>query len=405
MVRAGYSRDPVPAWALATFGYGDGSTFASCVTGGFSTYTGAPIVAPAGKQYVVVAGLPWSGLSILQDPNPSSDAAQAGDLIICDTVSTPNSYPITMNPDGTFTVDTQTDTSRQSFQVDVSRVSVRKLNGMFTIWVNNLPPIQTGGINYPTLVIGLASVPLDLASFVTDAQGDALTFAVSPRMSEGLPPGMQLAGSVLSGTPSAAVTRTVFFRVTDVPGDYTDIGPLVFNVQIPAPALIGLSSQAATAALAAAGLTMGSQSYVLDPSVTGTVLTQSVAAGSPLAAGSSIDVTLSSGTVRSSKVPTIYLQSVTETSVTIGWDTPAGTYFVYLDGQRVPGYPFSASPVIIGGLTHPRRYRISVTTQLADGSESAMSNEITFSTEDRTLYFETDHSKTDPRLAVTWRWK
>lgn len=219
VVRAGFTGGAIPAESLATFGFGQGSSLSSCLTGGYSLYVGVPIIKPAGKQYVVVAGLPWTGRSILEGADP---AVANGDLIICDLVSTPDGYAITMNPDGTFSVAVGGNTARQSFVCDVYSLSLSGFYGEFTTTVNNQVPTQTAGIVLSALTVGSAMTPLDLSAFVIDAEGDALTYSVAPG-SDPLPAGLTLVGSVISGTPTATTLRNVVIRVTDSVGDYLDL--------------------------------------------------------------------------------------------------------------------------------------------------------------------------------------
>jgi hypothetical protein len=56
-----------------------------------------------------------------------------------------------------------------------------------------------------TWIVGVP-VYLDLASYCSDPDGDALTFAVA----QSLPPGLTLNGSVISGTPTAPFATQVF---------------------------------------------------------------------------------------------------------------------------------------------------------------------------------------------------
>ncbi len=64
-------------------------------------------------------------------------------------------------------------------------------------------PDQTWAVGVP--------VYLDLSSYCTDPDGDALTFQLSPI----LPAGVMLSGSVISGTPTALFSATSFIATAD----------------------------------------------------------------------------------------------------------------------------------------------------------------------------------------------
>src|SRR5262245_30057865 len=59
-------------------------------------------------------------------------------------------------------------------------------------------------------VVGIP-VHLDLAEYCTDADGDELSFALS----ESLPPGLTLEGSVISGTPTGPFDATAFVAMAE----------------------------------------------------------------------------------------------------------------------------------------------------------------------------------------------
>jgi hypothetical protein len=221
-MRLGYVPKPLVLASRITLGLGDGSTSSMRMRFGFNALPNFPINIPSGKQAILVAGLPWTGRSILEGAVP---VVLNGDVILCDLVTTPNEYPITMNADGTFKIATNTDTSRQSFVADVYRVSSQAFYGEFTTWVNNRIPAQTAGIIVGTMVIGTPIAPIDLSAYVVDSEGDTLTYSIAPG-SDPLPDGLALGGSVISGTPLTPVARSVTVRVTDITGDYLDLPPM-----------------------------------------------------------------------------------------------------------------------------------------------------------------------------------
>ncbi|MFO1465868.1 MAG: hypothetical protein U1F35_05420 [Steroidobacteraceae bacterium] len=216
--RRGYAAQPVAHSSLATRGYGAGSTIAAVARRGYAGAPNLPISPPAGKQLVVVAGLPWvpPARSILEDAVP---AVVNGDIIVCDQVSTPNGYAITMNADGTFSIATGTDSSRQSFQSDVYRLSTGTYYGAFTTWANNRIPVATVGLNLPTWIAGLAITPVDLAGYFSDPEADALGYSL---VAGSFPNGVNLVGSVISGVPLTGGAFSATVRVTDITGEYLD---------------------------------------------------------------------------------------------------------------------------------------------------------------------------------------
>lgn len=218
VVREGYATAALAHASLATFGYGSGASIAAVVRDGYSGFVNLPITVPAGKQAVVVAGLPWTppARSILEGASP---AVANGDIIICDLVSTPNGYAITMSPDGTFSIATGTDTSRQSFAADVYRLVGGTYDGVFTNWVNNRTPSQVQGLNLPAFTTGIAITPIDLSAYFLDIEADGLTYQV---VAGALPDGLSLAGSIISGTPRIDGAFSATVRVTDITGEYVD---------------------------------------------------------------------------------------------------------------------------------------------------------------------------------------
>ena len=83
----------------------------------------------------------------------------------------------------------------------------------FVLTVNEPAPVNnpptTTGISNQTATVGQA-FSLDVAPAFSDPNGDALTFSAS-----GLPGGLSLSGSVISGTPSASGVSSVTVTATD----------------------------------------------------------------------------------------------------------------------------------------------------------------------------------------------
>lgn len=74
--------------------------------------------APTGRQYVVVDGLPWpqDAISILEGADP---AASAGDVMLCDSATTPGEFAITLFQDGTYALGESDDGSEQTFDANI----------------------------------------------------------------------------------------------------------------------------------------------------------------------------------------------------------------------------------------------------------------------------------------------
>jgi hypothetical protein len=225
VVRDGFPQPPQLSATLTTFGYGQvGSGISVLVRQFYSLATLVPYPPPAGKQYVDVAGLPWpaGAFSILDGASPP---VENGDIIICDLVTTPGGYPVTMNGDGTFQIATASSTSREIIYADVFDRSLLSYYGGYTNWVNNHIP-QSVGLSSAFLQIGVP-FSLDLVNYVSDFENDPLVYAVQ---SGPLPLGLNLSGSLISGIPLSVAGKDVTFRITDATGDYFDLGPIPFTV-------------------------------------------------------------------------------------------------------------------------------------------------------------------------------
>ena len=124
------------------------------------------------------------------------------------------------------------------------------------------------------------------------------------------------------------------------------------------PSLAGLQPSAVTAALSAAGLTLGSSSMVLAPIVAGAVVSQTPAAGATVSAGSTVNVTVSDGHGASAVAAGEYFSCAIVVGVVKCWGSN-------LDGVLGDGSTTdSTSPVTVVG-SPTRSPWVSLTTMSA----------------------------------------
>ena len=89
-----------------------------------------------------------------------------------------------------------------------SLAPIRRALAAVPVWTAIPPQVWTLGV----------PVYLDLAAYCTDPDGDPLTFSLS----QALPPGVTLSGSVISGTPSVVFAQQSFIATAD---DHSDTVP------------------------------------------------------------------------------------------------------------------------------------------------------------------------------------
>lgn len=222
----GYSTTSGTTHSKVTRGFGIDGTTNNLLLRDYSVAGGLPFPAPAGKQYITVAGLPWPGgqYSVLQDASPP---AVNGDIIIADINSAPDIYTVTVNADGTFSVAVGGDSARESFVCDLYRNATGLTDGVFTTWVNNHRPQQVALLLPVTLDTNLPMQAVNLNNLITDIDGDTLTYSIS---AGALPNGITLNGSIVSGSTDQVGTFTPTFRATDLTGEYSDFQLLSFVI-------------------------------------------------------------------------------------------------------------------------------------------------------------------------------
>lgn len=212
---------------LATDGYGTANSSLSTITlDGYTTNAVTPPVPPPGKQFMAFSTLPWAvGFdSVALNANP---ACANGDLWIADLITAPDGFAVVQFPDGTYQVLCNFNAARQSFQNQVFQQSSQTYSNLFLTYTNDKAPRQITPFNSPiTLVVGVAMVALNVALYVVNVQGDAMSISVTPGTS--LPPGIVFDGvNTVSGAPSTPGVYIFQMRATSlVTGAFTDLGAI-----------------------------------------------------------------------------------------------------------------------------------------------------------------------------------
>lgn len=248
---------------------------------GFSTYTGLREPPLTGWQYKTCTTTSWTGNSIQAGSVPP---VAVSDILITETATSPSSYTVQLNSDGTVNILASGDTSRQKFGYQVFRVASNTLDGSATVWVNEVAPIWKSIPAFPPLQIAQSIAPFNFASYVNSPAGDTLSFAVA---SGTIPAGLTLSGfGVLSGTPSVATNYSFMVSALDTTGTSSTSAAnnivvyiSVSNVTI--PNVTGLSLADAIAAAQAASVVIISIVRVYSQTVPfGIIAGQSPIAGS-----------------------------------------------------------------------------------------------------------------------------
>ena len=228
-------------------GVGSFGNIATFITDGLSPYTGLPLPPMTGLQYQDCTTTTPSG----SPPGPltleTGNGVSVGDVFIAQLITAPGSYSIVLNDDGTVDILSGGDISRQSFLYDIFYHSTNTLLGTGTVWINELPALWNGAINFGQFA-GLPLAPISLTEFASSPEGDTLTFALA---SGSLPPGITLNYGVISGTfGTSSGTYQFTFSATDITGMLTTSPQNQLIVIGNAPVwtqAVNISLQAATA--------------------------------------------------------------------------------------------------------------------------------------------------------------
>lgn len=172
--------------------------------------------APSGKQFINCP----NGLTSIATNSPvdllnaviSPDWA-IGDILICDTATTPGSFGLTVAANGNFTY--TGDASRQyanctNYDISAAAMHAEDLD----FWANNSSPTPPPTTIQFFVPLNSAMPAVDLRSLCGDADGDPLTVT-----GINLPTGLAIDSSVLHGTASVrGIYHTPEFTCTDITG-------------------------------------------------------------------------------------------------------------------------------------------------------------------------------------------
>lgn len=205
---------------------------------------GLPFTVAAGKLYTWCNSTTYTGLSLEDDQSP---AVAIGDAFIYDAVTLPGGYAVTVAGDGTVSIASAGDASRQTFVADIWDRSLNALYGSFTVYVNDSVPVL-GTVATQAWAVGV-TLTYDLP--ITDAD-DALSALV---LTGTLPTGVTTAIHTYNPGPSqflrqrleydgtgsgAASGNITDLRVTDVAGEFATFASFAWSrvdgIQVPTTA-------------------------------------------------------------------------------------------------------------------------------------------------------------------------
>jgi len=181
---------------------------------------------PAGKQlgncpsgYTSIA----TG-SVIDTLNASiSPDIAIGDIPICDLLTTPSSYPLTIGADGNFSYAASGDSARQYWNCTFYDVSVSGTHASdLDAYNNNLAPFATATEVKYYVPLNSPMTPVDLADPDNPLCGDGDLDALTYTSVDALPTGLSIVNNVLQGTATSRGQTVVTFRCTDVAGEATD---------------------------------------------------------------------------------------------------------------------------------------------------------------------------------------
>ncbi len=163
-----------------------------------------------------------------------------------------------------------------------------------TVTITVAPPNHDPQITSAPVTSGQQSVAYSYQVLASDPDGDPLSYALTVS-----PQDMTISGSgLINWTPSGSGTFAVGIKVTDGRGGSAtqSFNIVVSATQVTVPNVVGLTQAAATTAIASAHLTLGTVTQQTSATVpAGNVITQDPAAGSAVAQGSLVNITVSLG--------------------------------------------------------------------------------------------------------------
>lgn len=267
----------------------------------------------------------WDAQSVAYNQSP---AIQSGFELVADAISDPGAYANTLSSDGIFALDTGGDSSRQLIVADIYHFALRSYYGVATFAVNDQAPV---GIDPTpqTLRYSQAMTAVDLSASFTDAENDALTYAVTAGSA---PSGTSVdtAGG-WTGTPDTVSTGSFDLTATDIygaTGTITVTWSVIDQVAVPDIDDPGTTESAAYAQILAASLTPASL-YDYDNTVPyGEVIFQSPAAGTLVDPDSTVTVTVSLGVLAELVMASALSDSfIAIASAQVAWNENIGAAF------------------------------------------------------------------------------
>lgn len=332
--------------SLSTQAYrGYGGSLDAIVRRGFASYTGLPQPVAAGFQYEAATTAPYTG-SGFSAWSGASPAVAVGDVGIFPLVTSPSSFGIVPNGDGTFEILSAGDTSRQSLLFSLYRVASNSIDGPETIWDHEigpswvLPLTVSAIINNPATTINLAVAP-----YASSPEGDVLVFALN---SGSFPLGVTLASNgIMTVALTSLLSSSFTISATDITGTAV-ISPLSMISatagSATVPDVTGLAVLEARQLLAAAGFTNVSSSTVYSVVVpVGVTAQQNPPAGSVVSFNTPLSVFVSLGPFVTSARPAPVLRVTTRqfnllAMVESEWGSefraPDHRVYVFGDGRR-----------------------------------------------------------------------
>lgn len=278
----------------------------------------------------------------------ASTAIVTGDVGVVDQVTKPDGLPVTVFPNGRFSIAAGAVTGRQSFAADAFSVSGNALIGVATDYIANQPPFlvqQTIGSPIPAIFLPAnQTIPSTnvVSGFAQDPEGDTLTPSFAA-----VPAGITITGQNATGTTGAAQILQTTETFTDQAGEQTPMGVAWVIGQVNPPQILGLTQAQIDRLMAAIYLsaTYASQAdpNPAGPASPGTAIAQNPPFGVPVNPNTVINVTLSNGISASTAPITVPIGPRYSAQLANLQQIPIGLNLAYLTGQN----PYDAADVCL----------------------------------------------------------
>jgi len=245
---------------------------------------GAFLSPATGKQFKTVT-LGSTGKSVLE----VWSVAANGDVIIIDTATDPDLFPVAPRANGEFVYAANRSTARQKVIADLYDVSADALLGEREFWSNNRTPAATpDSTDFPsTFSIGQV-VDIDMSLVRKDPEGGTTTVDLVSG------PGSVVANHFL-WTATEGDFVWVFSFSDGLNSENASYSAQVLTLR--APSLLGLTVEAATTLLAGQGFSIGAVTMVNNSAAFGTITAQSPAADSIVETEQVFSISVSTGPI------------------------------------------------------------------------------------------------------------